>query len=343
MTSMIAPFALVLTLACAASQPPVPTPPKASQKQQQASPSKEQTASPNSDEVSSAPSVPALPVAPQSQPKPAQQSYQGNNETSEDWRIVLFTFMLTLVAIAQFFAMLRQSRHMRDGLVETRKATKATIDNARAAQTSADAAKKSADVAERTLSVAQRAVVTKGDTKVFPSTIHVATGTTRMATVAVAYVNSGPTPAVDVINKLFVHLSDAPPTAEDMLPTHPPIDVSFIAAHRELGASVNGPESSFFSFPLEPPFTHTHVGGRNTYVFGWIAYRDIFGKPHVTQYADSLDAIESFTENGVLKFRWIWRAVPGLYALDEGCSNFDAIVAMLPPRPTDEQGNRQQS
>jgi hypothetical protein len=129
------------------SQPPSPTPLKVGQEQQNASPAEPADSGPDRGVPNRSTAQPALPVAPQPQAEPTDGNNQPNNEAPEDWRIVWFTGILTLVAVLQFIAMIVQSKFMRDGLIETKKA--------------AEAAKKSANAAKSTLRLNRPWLITR--------------------------------------------------------------------------------------------------------------------------------------------------------------------------------------
>jgi hypothetical protein len=116
---MIAPLMIVLGLMLSTSQPPTPAPPVVGQEEQPASPSKSPKVNPDGSVPKPAPTQSAVPAAAQPTAEGHDADNQSNNQASEDWRIVLFTGILTLVAILQFIAMFVQSNYMRGSLAQT--------------------------------------------------------------------------------------------------------------------------------------------------------------------------------------------------------------------------------
>jgi len=127
----------------AQSPPPPPTPAKAAKEKQQLSGSKTDSGNPSQQPI----------IRPGGKDKYTEaQSGKSRDKSSTDWWIVIFTGMLTLVGILQYWAMRQQAGYMRDGLTETRR----SVDAARA---SAGAAMKSVALAEQVTTITQRAVI----------------------------------------------------------------------------------------------------------------------------------------------------------------------------------------
>ncbi len=135
-------LALLALTVCALSQQPSPTPPKAGKEPQQGRSSKSSKADSREDKPKN-PQPPDLSVTPQPQVKSTQSGQDKRDESSgnwwtSDWWIVIFTGILTAVAVFQIILMYRQSGYMRDGLEETKKATGAAMLSAEAAKQNSD-------------------------------------------------------------------------------------------------------------------------------------------------------------------------------------------------------------
>lgn len=119
MIARILPVLAILTavsVGSAQSQPPPPSNPETGREVEGSSQREQQ----DRDDAE-----PSARVVLGDQPTTDQSSSEQNTEPSEDWRIVLFTFILTVVAVLQLIAMAFQSHYMRRGLDEAKKSADA--------------------------------------------------------------------------------------------------------------------------------------------------------------------------------------------------------------------------
>ena len=180
---------LFVVVVSAQSQPPSPTPPKASQDKQE---HKNAVDTAGQRDKKNPPQT--IPVIPKSEPTlPAQTSQNPANysadPTSSNWWLVGLTAVIAAAAIVQVFVYCRQAAYMRRGLLISMRQTRIASANARTARVSADVAKRSAD----TLVNSERAWVLVSN--VLPTTIALSTTLATVNTFAFDLENKGRTVA----------------------------------------------------------------------------------------------------------------------------------------------------
>lgn len=272
MIARVLALTIALSVTVAGSQPPAPAPPVASQKQQPAGSSKAQPPDPNSGMSPAPPATSNLTVSPQSQTVAPKPSNQGNKEPSEDWRIVLFTATLTVVAILQWIAMLRQSKHMRDGLAQNERQIAINMLALKATTLAAEAATASATVAHDTLHTVERAHIGFGqfsiERETFPQKF------------SIAIKNTGRTMAKRVECKIKLVALEELPNTPDYTNA---IEYKWPSVGPDVGFNMNIGRADpfineYFSTPKDGP-----APSRVLYLYSLATYWDEFGREHATQ------------------------------------------------------------
>jgi hypothetical protein len=216
-----------------------------------------------------------------------------------------------------------------------------------AAQKAANAAMKSANTARAALVTVQRAFVTKEKHDISTGMFTPADAPAhRIFTVTVAFRNWGGTQAIDVIHRVWILKSAAYPTREEIL-GHEDHPAGYMAQQGTRITLVSrniddvlGPLAiqHVLSRPGTPVVSQTSFP-ETTYLVGWIAYRDIFGGPHVTQFCERLQGLQArdVVINGKpdRELRWQWESTTtGDNGIDKTCSLYTEILAKLPTRRT---------
>jgi hypothetical protein len=213
-------------------------------------------------------------------------------------------------------------------------------------QKAADAADRSAKTASDALVAVQRAFVSASN----KLTVRFITWTSEDAQAVphasfhVEFTNAGTTPALDVIGRIVVLRSAEKPSHATILGPDTDYSVGYIAPKGFYYFEADKPEIDAFGMkisgrPAGAPMPITQMRNDNVYVFGWVGYRDIFGRPHVTQYCYSLAKMAYVVQTGDVL--WNWVDIANLCGVDDACPNYAAIVAKLPQRQTEQNHNDQ--
>jgi hypothetical protein len=142
--------------------------------------------------------------------------------------------------------------------------------------------------------------------------------------------NSGATPAVSVIN--LARMDALPGEPDDQVfksnvPQIPSISIGPRAS--VFASSVNEYESSIFGNDLPIVLSAPPTPKPNLYLWGWIAYRDIFPgtKTHVTEYCLHLAGIGINSQHDALI--WSWDHCQTHNCTDEYCYDYANIAAKI--------------
>jgi hypothetical protein len=272
---------LLVLLLAQASQPPTPSAAPSGREQQSESSAKQNTGNPL---ASPTPTATASPVV---SPGPGNQ---GNQKPPQDWWIVTFTGLLTLVAFLQWLTMVRQSRHMRAGLIETRKAADAATVSAKAADATIGVMKQQGEILNRQTEILSRQAASMDLTNAHTVAIERASVGIAMAEIdpfeprkklqlVLKLANSGRLPAtlIEVTHSLLI---DHP--LEDF-----PVHTDWI----KVGGVIPPGDSARvrYGFIGDPMFSYgeweaLEKGKIEVYVYGAIRYTDGFGNARETGF-----------------------------------------------------------
>jgi hypothetical protein len=282
------------------SQPPSPTPSTRTQEQQKTSGNKKAGKADNAtpSNPNESPVNQALPNKKTNNPQHTSDNNEPSSALNDDplrnWLTIAFTFVLTVFAALQFWAMHRQARYMRDGLALTKQAADAATKSAEAAESAAKATAIQFEVAQRPwISVT---VVPDGPLRCGNDSANV--------TFKVTMKNTGSSVATDVLvyGKLFPLRGD-PTTEIDKrqcaLCDKPAPWVIFSGFYvfpgeqREWGMGTSTPitdiESEWIFYPEDPSRKFISL-----YLVGCIDYRLSFSKEqHQTRFAYQLSRLPS--------------------------------------------------
>jgi hypothetical protein len=249
------------------SEPPFPTPTKTSNEPKNYPKGQNYTANNQQQIADHLTSSDNSAIAQQTKPPTNDKSDKKDSNTTINWWIAVFTAVLALAAVAQFFTTLIQLRRLRQTVEVTKEA--------------ANAAKKSADATERTVltmqATAQRQLrayvcVPGAIIKMLKKT----DGT--YAHVVLTYKNAGQTPGHDIRTWIALHIAEYP---LNKVLVQPPQDAKY-------SPFIISPGSEQF-LPNEIRITPEQLPVFGTikatlYVYGEILYRDVFGIERFTNY-----------------------------------------------------------
>ncbi|MDL1981669.1 MAG: hypothetical protein LWX02_09425 [Deltaproteobacteria bacterium] len=251
----------------AKSEPPSPTPTKTSNEPKSHPKGQKNTTSNQQQITDRSISSDNSAITQQTKPPANDKSDKKDSNATTNWWIVVFTAVLALAAVAQFFTALFQLRRLRQTVEVTKEA--------------ADAAKKSADATERTVlamqATAQRQL--RAYVCVPGATIKMLKKTDgTYAHVVLRYKNAGQTPGHDVRTWIALHIAEYPLNKVLVQPPHDAKYSPFIIS----------PGSEQF-LPNEIRITPEQLPVFGTikatlYVYGEILYRDVFGIERLTNY-----------------------------------------------------------
>ena len=269
--------------ALAQSQPPTPGEPETSQEQQPAGESEPQ----NRDQIDNTPAATSEEVR-------TEAAEQRDDEPSEDWRIVLFTGILTLVAVLQLVAMIVQSKFMRDGLTETKHSIAEATRSAQAMETMAIAMTASAANTEKALAISRETADRQKFVSELSSRAYLAVqfygGTYQDATHdfsgEVEVVNRGLTPTYKVMARARARIVPFPvPNDFDFALTleDDSESISFITHsqsktfRRQVSTSERVPDDEVRAVTLGD--------GKCLLMYGIVQYADVFGRNQYTWFS----------------------------------------------------------
>lgn len=220
---------------------------------------------------------------------------------------------------------------------------------ANAAKVSANAAMASADVAERSLVATQRAYVTCA-----PRAAPVVIDGQRVFNFHMMFSNEGNTPALDAINYFAVveHTTSLPTLDEVMGPGKHSAS-TYVGPKREVGSGIVARTAHSIHGPDQLSIEQGMAVRSEKWIclVGWMAYRDAFGHPRVTQFCYQLKGISSTiagpqtplaTAAQTGQMRFTFDAAGDFNRIDEACQLYDRIVALLPERASSntQEGQR---